>query len=122
MNENLYTPSKPLMQKLGILNVYQLNIYNILLLVYKSMHGLSPTSFATKFSKIQHKYQTRNTSKSLQVPPGKLMVSRFSVGNRGPLIWNKFVDRNINEFNSLHQFQVYVKQKLFSTVNELDHF
>ena len=50
--------AKPLMLDMNTLNVYQINIYQNLILLYKAHTGTSPLIFFNKFSKINHNYPT----------------------------------------------------------------
>ena len=63
-----YTPSRPLMKNYNILNIYQLNIYQILTFMFKTKHKTSPEIFHKIFKKSIHKYPTNfATNKSLHV-------------------------------------------------------
>ena len=53
-----YTPSRPLMKNYNILNIYQLNIYQILTFMFKTKHKTSPEIFHKIFKKSIHKYPT----------------------------------------------------------------
>ena len=50
--------AKPLMLGMYALNVYQINIYQNLILLYKAHTGTAPSIFFNKFSKINHNYPT----------------------------------------------------------------
>ena len=58
-NEDRYTPSKPLMKKLNILNTYQLNIYQTLNFMFTTKQNTTPAIFQQKFKTINHKYPTK---------------------------------------------------------------
>ena len=55
LKENKYTHSKPLMKKLNILNVYQLNIFQTLNFMYRTKTKSIPTIFSQSFKSIKHK-------------------------------------------------------------------
>ena len=50
--------AKPLMLDMNALNVYQINIYQNLILLYKVHTGTVPSISFNKFSKINHNYPT----------------------------------------------------------------
>ena len=47
------------MQKMNALNVYQINIFQILRFMHKHKLNKNPKIFANLFNKIDHKYPTR---------------------------------------------------------------
>ena len=53
--------SKQIMRELCVLNIYQLNIYNVLNLMFKAKNGLIPDAFQNKFNMISHDYFTKNS-------------------------------------------------------------
>ena len=53
--------SKQIMRELCVLNIYQLNMYNVLNLMFKVKNGLIPDSFQNKFNVISHDYFTKNS-------------------------------------------------------------
>ena len=48
-NESKYVPSKPLMQKMNALNVYQINIFQIIRLMHKHKLNKNPKISANSF-------------------------------------------------------------------------
>ena len=53
LSEERNTHSRPLMKKLGILNIFQLNILQTLLFMFKTKNEESPRIFSDQFSNIQ---------------------------------------------------------------------
>ena len=47
------------MEENGILNVYKLNLYQVLNFMFRVHNETIPKSFQTKFQYIEHKYETR---------------------------------------------------------------
>ena len=121
-NEDRYTPSKPLMKKLNILNIYQLNIYQTLSFMFKTKQNTTPAIFQQKFKTINHKYPTKFSANNLLIPNQKLKSSRFSISARGPTIWNKFCDDGTKKITSLPLFQNTTKNKLLNLDNEISFF
>ena len=54
------THAKPLLQSINSLNIYQLNIFHILLFMHKVKNEQTPQIFKTIFSKTNNKYNTRS--------------------------------------------------------------
>ena len=111
-NNDRYTPSRPLMKNYNILNIYQLNIYQILTFMFKTK--TSTEIFHKIFKKSIHKYLTNFATNKLLVPQHKLKSSRFCISTRGPLLWNHFLNNEIKNKNSLQYFQNYVKFELLN--------
>ena len=44
------------MDKLGILNIYRLNIYHTVILIFRIKNNTIPEAFQTKFQIVQHNY------------------------------------------------------------------
>ena len=55
-NKDKFTHSKPLMRDTNALNVYQINIFQVLQFMYKAKYNLNPRAFDNKFTKIYHRY------------------------------------------------------------------
>ena len=94
-NKDKFTHSKPLMRDMNALNVYQINIFQVLKFMYKSKHNLNPREFDNTFTKIHHGYPTkffRSNFKQLKVIT---KTTSFAISSRGPKIWN----------NYLHEFE-----------------
>ena len=70
-NENRYAPSHPLLLKLRALDVYKLNIHQILTFIFKSKFSLTPNIFKIFCWPIQHKYHTRYSKNNFRIPKTK---------------------------------------------------
>jgi len=53
-----YTPSDHLFLEYRALNIYKLNIHQVLTFMFKTEFNLNPVIFSEQFSKINHKYNT----------------------------------------------------------------
>ena len=71
-NEDRYSPSKPLMKNLNILNIYQLNIYETLNFMFKANTDETAIIFQKKIKKPHHKYPTNVSRNNLIIPHVKL--------------------------------------------------
>ena len=102
------------MKEICILNIYQLNIYNILNLIFKVQNGLIPDAFQNKFNMISHDCFTKNTMCNFKEPRFSLKVTKFGILSRRPRLWNKISDNNTKAFTSYSLFQATVKNRLIN--------
>ena len=107
---------EPLLMELNALNIYKLNIYQVLLFMFKSKHGLSPNIFHSYFTKISHKYPTNFSNDNFVVPRFYLKLSSFQIQYRGPFLWNEFFQKIIKNIIlnniSFEQFKTVCKRFL----------
>ncbi|XP_057290307.1 uncharacterized protein LOC130612998 [Hydractinia symbiolongicarpus] len=83
------THSRPLLQSMKALNVFQLNIFQTLCFMYKAKNNDTPEVFNNTFHISHNKYTTRSAGQ--YYPPfRKTKNSQFSISYRGPHIWNSF--------------------------------
>ena len=110
--ENRYTHAQPLLKALSALNIFQINIFQILLFMYKVQKNTSPPIFQNTFKKPQHKYPTQHSISNFSVPKTKLNLSKFSISRRGPMLWNSFLSISEKEMNTFLLFRKTVKERL----------
>ena len=86
--------TSPLFQNLKIMNLYNIYIYNILLIMFKHHHGKLPTIFDSFFTRNNevHSYDTRQ-SNNLHVPKQKTVRSAQLIRSAGVALYNHFVTR-----------------------------
>ena len=75
-HEEPRTHAKPLMQKMKALNVFQINIFQVLVFMFKVKNKLSPTIFSNSFEHIEHNFQTRFRQNNFRNP--KIITKRTS--------------------------------------------
>ena len=83
--------SKPLFNKLDILNIYDLCRTQILLFVYKSCNNLMPSKYTNYFTRTKevHQYSTRSSKYgNLFVINARKSCRVNSLASRGPKYWN----------------------------------
>ena len=78
-NKSIHVHSKPLMQKMNTLNVYQLNIFQILRFMHKQKLNKNPKIFVNSFNKIKHKYPTRYSQNNYKQPKLKTRNTSFVI-------------------------------------------
>ena len=74
---------KQIMRELCVLNIHQLNIYNVLNLMFKVKNDLIPDAFQNKFNMISHDYFTKNSMCNFKEPRFSLKVTKFAMSSRG---------------------------------------
>ena len=121
-NEKKYTHARPLMKKLKALNVYQINIFQILIFMFKVKHNLVPAIFKTKFQLIHHKYPSRYSTNNFIEPKVYSKSTSFSVTYRGPSLWNKYLDEETKSLLSLPTFKRNVRHKILNSEKEGIYF
>ena len=99
------------------LNVFQLNIFNILCFMYKCKQDLNPTVFRNIFThRTKTKYARRNEN-SIQEPLCQTNFSQYCISYRGPYLWNKIViskKLTFSDSDSLQAFKHVLKRFLLS--------
>ena len=99
------------------LNVFQLNIFNILCFMYKCKQNLNPPLFRNIFThRTKTKYALRNEN-SIQEPLCRTNFSQYCISYHGPYLWNKIViSKNLTFSDSdfLHVFKCELKRLLLS--------
>ena len=120
-NESKYVHSKPLMQKMNALNVYQINIFQILRFIHKHKLNKNPKIFANSFNKIEHKYLTK-CSRNNKQPKLKTKNTSFAINYRGPYLWNKCLDDKKKVILPMPLFSSIIKRKLLDAENEISFF
>ncbi|XP_065643877.1 uncharacterized protein LOC136075253 [Hydra vulgaris] len=113
LNANKYASARPLLRELGVPNVYEINILNILIFMFKFKNGMLPSIFQTYFFSLNHKYETKYSINNFFIPKTLLKQADFSISCRGPRLWNLVLTSNIKTLTSTQQFKRATKQHLF---------
>ena len=121
-SEDLSLSSRRLMKQLNILNVYQINILQHLLFMFKAKNNIIPRAFMQTFSMIDHIYPRRFSDNSFKTCNFNLNLTRNAIGFRGPTIWNKFLTENEKSCTSIAVFKTKIKEKILNFSNELLYF
>ena len=102
------TPSKPLFQKLKILDIYKMHNLATNTFVFDLLHGNLPHSPLDYCQIIQHNYTTRGKIDGLLCPPKcKTTHGQFSVSFVGVKLWN-CVPKEIREKKTKHTFRMHL--------------
>ena len=121
-HQDKQTHARPLMKNLNALNIYQINIIQILVFMFKLNNNMVPNTFHKQFESIHNKYPTKFSSLNLKQPKTFSKMIKFSISSRGPQLWNNLLDSNIKSIDSLSSFKKLVKKQLLNSENKIIHF
>ena len=110
------------MKELNILNVYQINILQHLLFMFKVKNSITPRVFSHVFSSIDHLHPTRFSDSNFKICDFNLKLTRFAIAFRGPTIWNKFLTESEKCYTSIDVFKNMIKEKILNFSNEFLFF
>ena len=105
------------MQHLDILDIYKLNLYQILNIMFRVKTNSIPETFQNKFKIIEHNYSTTYSECNFKEPNVLLRVTKFAISSCGPRIWNKHTDKLLKTTNSLPLFKAKIKDRLMKLKN-----
>ena len=110
------------MDRLGILNIYKLSIYQTVNLMFRVKHNTIPEAFSTKFEIEQHNYATWHSENNFEEPKITLKTTKFAISSRGPHLWNKHTDRFVKTITSALVFKAKLKEYLIELRNVTNYF
>ena len=113
---------RELMFKMKVLNIYKLNIYQVLTFMFKIKTNTALLIFRTQFKEIQHIYPTRFSKNSFIENQLVYSQTKFSVSSRGPRLWNNILDQQQKSIDHETIFKESVKLSLLSLENEIRFF
>ena len=103
-NKDKFIHTKPLMRYMKALNVSQINIFQVLKIMYKSKHNLNLKGFGNTFTENHQGYPARFSRSNFKQPKMIIKTTTFGISSRGLKIWN----------NYLHEFE---KKKIFAFIS-----
>ena len=115
------THSRPLMKKIKALNVYQINLFQVISFMYKVKNGTVPDVFNNNFSSVNHSHSTRFSLNCFELPRS-LKTSKFSILLRGPKLWNQFLNNEEKNSPTIDSFKCALKKKILDFENEIIYF
>ena len=104
------------------LDIYKLNIYQVLTFMFKIKTNTTPVVFRTQFKEIQHIYPIRFSKNSFVENQLVYSQTKFSVSSRGPRLWNNILDQQQKSIDHETIFKESVKLSLLSIENEKSFF
>ena len=111
-----------LMEKTGILNIYKLNIYHVINLMFRVKNNTIPEAFVNKFEIVHHHYQTRHSENNFIEPKIYFKATKFAISSRGPRLWNSLTDKDIKTITSTPLFKRSLKNHLIKIKNITNYF
>ena len=111
-----------MMDRLGILNIYKLNIYHTVNLTLRVNNDTTPEAFRTKFQILQYNYVTRHSENNFEEPKITFKAVKFAIFSGGPRLWNKYTDRLVKTITSALLFKAKLKEYLLKLRNVTDYF
>ena len=111
-----------LMEKTGILNIYKLNIYDVINLMFRVKNNTIPEAFVNKFEIVHHHYQTRHSENNFIKPKIYFKATKFAISSRGPRLWNSLTDKDIKTITSTPLFKRRLKNRLIKIKNITNYF
>ena len=104
--------AKPLMKKLNILSIYDINRYQHLVFMYNYKNNNLPQIFSKYFTSISNsRYNLRSQRTfNFNICCLKKKKSDFCISSRGPSIWNNFNEPHITESKSVSSFKYLLKK------------
>ena len=115
---------KPLLEKINVMTVYEMNIFQTLCFMYLSKNGNTPSVFKHVYPlKPIKKYITRSKNILFKLLCKK-HFAKFNLSYRGPHLWNKFIAQNndLLEAVTIHIFKIRLKKIIFASTNILEEF
>ena len=121
-SDDISIPLRLLIKELNNSNVYQINILQHLLFMFKVKKNITPRIFNQVFSLIDHLYPTRFPENSFKICGFSLKLTRFAIGFRVPTIWNEFFTQSEKCYTSIDVFKNKIKRKILNFSNEFLFF
>ena len=115
IHEHLNSDEK--MKHLDILNIYKLNFYLVLNIMFQVKTNSIPETLQNIFKVIEHKFSTRHNIYNFKEPNIYLSVTKFSISSGGPRLWKKYTDKLLRTTNLLSLFKVKIKDHLMKLKN-----
>ena len=110
------------MLRLNALNIYQLNLYQILVFMFKAKNNLLPNTFSSVFTNVSHKYTTRYATDACVQTKVCTKQTCFRIYKRGPTLWNKLKFLIPTADTSLTSFKKTLKSKIMMLEDETIYF
>ena len=97
------------LKTLNALNVYQINLLQVLLFMHKIKTNSSPRIFLHQFQTTNHKYATRYSRNNFKEPKKETNYAKYCIHAPGPVVWNSFL--NETEKTYYRSISLNVKSK-----------
>ena len=117
-------PSRPLFLSTNTLNVYQINILQIMCFMFKCKIKTAPKIFHDIYRQKQTKYPLRQNNQVIEQAGRIAKYVKFSITYRCPFIWNKLLatEETILPNLSEYLFKKKIKTLIVSKADNIFHF
>ena len=85
------------MEEMKVLNIYKLNIYQVLTFMFKIKRDTAPAAFRNDFREISLRYPSGFSQSNFVEGNILLNQTKFAVSSRGPRPWNRLLNREQNK-------------------------
>ena len=103
------------MNEMKVINIFDMNIMQHLIFMHKFINNQLHINILDYFksNKFERYYLRSNNSGNLYLPLKRSNFTGYSVSYRGPKLWNKFVDKEIQNPKYLFVFKRILRYKVF---------
>ena len=120
--QNRFVHTRKHFKENNILNIFQLNIFNNLLFLYRVKNGKAPNVFLSKSLRPSHHYPTSFSQNNYIVPSFKLTKSKYRITICSPKLWNIILNIEEKHREKHSNFKVIIKTKLVLLENAIVYF
>ena len=103
------------MDRLGILNIYKLNIHRTVKLMFIVKNNTIPEAFRTKFQIVKHNYATRHSENNFEEPKITFNAKKFAISSRRPRLWNEYTESFVKTITAARLLKAKLKEYLHKT-------
>ena len=116
-NKDRIFHSRPLLQNINALKVYQINLYQDLNFTHELNNQETSRIFNDLKKKMVHQYPTNFSKSNFCLKNVSLNSTKHSILFRGPKLWNEILHKEEKELESYSLFQNKIKPKLLMIEN-----
>ena len=113
--------SRMFMEENGILNVYRLNLYQVINFMFRVHNETIPKRSQTTFQYIEHRYETRQSKDNFIIPKRNTEITRFAISSHGPRIWNSLTNNPTKTIDFYPLFKSIIKENLLKLKTETNY-
>ena len=110
------------MTKMNILNIYKLNIYQVLNFMHRIKTNTALIVFHNNFNEINHSYPTRFSNNRFVEKKIFLTQTKFAVSSRSPRLWKNLLNTQQRTMEREISFKNSIKSTLLLLENEIRFF
>ena len=108
-----FTHVCPLPETLNALNVYQMSLFQVLLLMHKIRSNSFPRISLHQFQTTSHKYATQYSRNNFKEPTRETNYAKCCIDERDTILNSFFNEKNILSFLNVKSKKRYANKKFF---------